>query len=221
MAAMAGALAVALAVALALAASLSGTAFASSARAGAKELGVSEESTIELPAPRDGSDKFERMLLDAVVADEGVFTHKAKRKAEEGAEAFAPSEAPTGSAQASQPSVMGITKKADAPAAQKGKPKVADPSGEWKTARVSWYGPGLYGNTMAGGGRLAPDSMVVAHRSLPFGTKIEFSYNGHTVIAVVQDRGPYVRNRVFDLGPGTAQALGFSGVDTVEYRIVR
>ena len=90
----------------------------------------------------------------------------------------------------------------------------------WSSAKVSWYGPGFYGNTMAGGGVLTPTSMVVAHRTLPFGTRIEFSYNGRTCIAVVQDRGPHVSGRIFDLGPGTARTLGFSGVGTVQYRIL-
>jgi rare lipoprotein A (peptidoglycan hydrolase) len=94
-------------------------------------------------------------------------------------------------------------------------------TGPWSTAKVSWYGPGFYGHTMAGGGQLTPTSMVVAHRSLPFGTKIEFSYQGKTCVAVVQDRGPYVAGRIFDLGPGTAKALGFSGVGYVKYRFVR
>ncbi len=97
----------------------------------------------------------------------------------------------------------------------------AAPAGDgWKSARVSWYGPGFIGNTMAGGGTLEWGSMVVAHRSLPFGTTIEFSYNGRTCTAVVQDRGPYSGGRTFDLGPGTAAALGFSGVGTVQYRIL-
>lgn len=93
-------------------------------------------------------------------------------------------------------------------------------TGAWQTARVSWYGPNFYGNTMAGGGTLTPDSMVVAHRSMDFGTKIEFRYNGRTCVAVVQDRGPFIAGRVFDLGPGTAKALGFSGVGNVEWRVV-
>ncbi|MDZ4655132.1 MAG: septal ring lytic transglycosylase RlpA family protein [Coriobacteriia bacterium] len=96
----------------------------------------------------------------------------------------------------------------------------ATTTGGWKTAKVSWYGPGFYGNTMAGGGTLTPTSMVVAHRSMAFGTRIEFSYKGKTCVAVVQDRGPYIAGRVFDLGPGTAQALGFGGVGTVSYRIL-
>jgi len=90
----------------------------------------------------------------------------------------------------------------------------------WQSARVSWYGPGFYGHTMAGGGALTRTSMVVAHRSLPFGTRIQFSYKGRTCVAVVRDRGPFVAGRLFDLGPGTAKALGFSGVGTVKYRIL-
>ncbi len=74
---------------------------------------------------------------------------------------------------------------------------------------------------MAGGGKLTPTSMVVAHRTLPFGTRIEFEYRGKRCLAVVRDRGPFVRGRTFDLGPGTAKALGFSGVGTVRWRIVR
>lgn len=97
---------------------------------------------------------------------------------------------------------------------------VSRSSNGWSSARVSWYGPGFYGHTMAGGGTLQPDSMVVAHRSLPFGTRVEFKYNGKTCVAVVKDRGPYVSGRTFDLGPGTAKALGFSGVGTVSYRIL-
>lgn len=89
-----------------------------------------------------------------------------------------------------------------------------------RTARVSWYGPGFYGHTMAGGGQLTPTSMVVAHRSLPFGTRVQINYRGRTITAVVRDRGPFVSGRTFDLGPGTAKALGFSGVGTISYRIL-
>jgi rare lipoprotein A (peptidoglycan hydrolase) len=92
----------------------------------------------------------------------------------------------------------------------------------WHRATVSWYGPGFYGHGMAGGGTLRPNSMVVAHRSLPFGTRIEFAYGGRRVIAVVRDRGPFIAGRLFDLGPGTAKAIGFDrvGVGRVQYRIL-
>ena len=93
-------------------------------------------------------------------------------------------------------------------------------SSGWKSAKVSWYGPGFYGNTMAGGGTLQPSSMVVAHRTMAFGTKVQFQYNGKSCTATVMDRGPHVSGREFDLGPGTAKSLGFGGVGTVNYRVI-
>lgn len=99
--------------------------------------------------------------------------------------------------------------------------KPARPTG-WRRAKVSWYGPGFYGRGMAGGGKLQLDSMVVAHKRLPFGTLIEFSYKGQTITVPVMDRGPYVAGREFDLGPGPAVALGIDkvGVARLDYRIV-
>jgi len=93
-------------------------------------------------------------------------------------------------------------------------------SSGWKSARVSWYGPGFYGRHTASGPILTKGMMNVAHKTLPFGTRIQFEYKGRTCIAVVNDRGPFVAGRVFDLGPGTATALGFGGVGTVKYRIL-
>lgn len=90
--------------------------------------------------------------------------------------------------------------------------------GPWRTALCSWYDEP---QPLAGGGYLKPGMMIVAHKTLPFGTRIQFSYHGRTCIAVVKDRGPYVGQREFDLGPGTAAALGFDGVDRVAYRIAR
>ena len=82
-------------------------------------------------------------------------------------------------------------------------------------------GPGFYGHTMAGGGKLTRKSMVVAHRSLPFGTKVQIAYSGRAVTAVVRDRGPFVAGRTFDLGPGTAKALHFQGVGTIRYKLIK
>ena len=90
----------------------------------------------------------------------------------------------------------------------------------WQTAKASWYGPGLYGNKTASGAVLTQGMMNVAHKTLAFGTRIEFRYGGRTCVAVVNDRGPFVAGRTFDLGPGTAQALGFSGVGNVEWRVI-
>jgi rare lipoprotein A (peptidoglycan hydrolase) len=94
------------------------------------------------------------------------------------------------------------------------------PSSGWSSAKASWYGPGFYGRKTASGAVLTQGMMNVAHKSMAFGTKIQFEYKGKTATAVVNDRGPFIAGRVFDLGPGTAAALGFSGVGTVRYRVL-
>lgn len=98
--------------------------------------------------------------------------------------------------------------------------RVAASATGWSTARASWYGPGFYGRRTASGAVYTQTMMNVAHKSLPFGTRIEFEFNGRRCIAVVNDRGPFVAGRTFDLGAGTAKALGFGGVHMVRYRIL-
>jgi hypothetical protein len=74
---------------------------------------------------------------------------------------------------------------------------------------ASWYNDG--GSTACG----FHAGMGVANKDLPCGTKVTFRYGGNTVTAVVDDRGPYVGGRTWDLNQNTAAALGFGGVGTV------
>ena len=55
----------------------------------------------------------------------------------------------------------------------------------------------------------------VANRDLPCGARVGFRYGGRSVTAVVDDRGPFVGGRDWDLNQNTAAALGFGGVGTV------
>jgi rare lipoprotein A (peptidoglycan hydrolase) len=72
-----------------------------------------------------------------------------------------------------------------------------------------------YGGPLACGGRLGYDSMVVANKSLPCGTKLTIRYRGRTVKATVRDRGPYVGGREFDLAGAVARKLRFDGVGQI------
>jgi hypothetical protein len=76
-------------------------------------------------------------------------------------------------------------------------------------AVASWYNDG--GATACG----FHAQYGVAHKTLPCGTHVTFSYHGRTVAAIVDDRGPFVGGREWDLNQNTAAALGFAGVDTV------
>jgi len=74
---------------------------------------------------------------------------------------------------------------------------------------ASWYDDG--GSTACG----FHAYYGVANRDLPCGTQVTFFSGGRTVTATVDDRGPYVDGRDWDLNQNTAAALGFGGVGTV------
>ena len=94
----------------------------------------------------------------------------------------------------------------------------------WKSGVASYYGigDGFMGGTTASGAIVTESSMGVAMLNVPLGTYVEISYGGRSVIAVVNDRGPYVHGRVINMQPAVARALGFLsvGVGTVQYRFL-
>ncbi|HEX8026497.1 MAG TPA: septal ring lytic transglycosylase RlpA family protein [Candidatus Limnocylindrales bacterium] len=94
----------------------------------------------------------------------------------------------------------------------------------WKRdPNISWNGPGFYGNAgacgMLGSAGLTPDTIGVAHRTLPCGTKVTFKWNGKVVVARVIDRGPYVSGRIFDMTHGLCAALNHCFTGWIWYHI--
>jgi rare lipoprotein A (peptidoglycan hydrolase) len=88
-------------------------------------------------------------------------------------------------------------------------------------AGATWYGPGLYGRHTACGQILGPETIGVAHRSLPCGTTVKFVYHGHSIVTQVIDRGPYSRGNAWDLTQAAARALQFekSGADRLRVAV--
>lgn len=74
---------------------------------------------------------------------------------------------------------------------------------------ASWYSDG--GSTACG----FHAYYGVANLSLPCGAHVAFKYGGRSVVATVDDRGPYVGGRSYDLNQNVAQRLGMYGVATV------
>jgi len=83
-------------------------------------------------------------------------------------------------------------------------------SADYRPATATWYGPGLYGNHLACGGRLTHRTLGVAHKRLPCGTKVALRYHGRTLVVPVVDRGPYSRGVSYDLTEATAHRLGMT-----------
>jgi len=81
------------------------------------------------------------------------------------------------------------------------------PSHERAVCVVSWYGEAYRGKLMANGKPFNPDAMTVAHKTLPFGTRVKFQLGPRSVIVTVTDRGPFVKGREFDLSSGAFAKL--------------
>ena len=81
------------------------------------------------------------------------------------------------------------------------------------------------GSKTASGERFDPSELTAAHRSLPFGTRLQVTNvkTGRSVVVRVNDRGPFVHGRVVDVSYSAAQALGMinTGVAPVKVSVVR
>jgi rare lipoprotein A (peptidoglycan hydrolase) len=86
---------------------------------------------------------------------------------------------------------------------------------------ATWYGPGFFGSRTACGQTLHRDTIGVAHRSLPCGTKVTVAYHHRFVRARVIDRGPYSNGADWDLTQKTARKLNFSTTDDVRVAVIR
>lgn len=89
---------------------------------------------------------------------------------------------------------------------------------------ASWYGEEFAGRTTANGEIFDPLQLTAAHRTLPFGTIVDVKNpkTGQTVRVRINDRGPFVGNRMIDLSYAAAQQVGLidPGSGDVEVNIV-
>lgn len=75
--------------------------------------------------------------------------------------------------------------------------------------QASYYGAKHQGKRTASGERFDQNQLTAAHRTLPFGTRVRVTNlnNDKSVIVRINDRGPFVRNRIIDLSRKAAQQL--------------
>jgi rare lipoprotein A len=93
-------------------------------------------------------------------------------------------------------------------------------SGQGFSGTASWYGPGFVGRPTASGAPYDPERLTCAHKDLPLGTVVHVSANGYAVNCLVNDRGPYVGDRVLDMSRGGSRALGYSGLAQVTVEVL-
>jgi len=87
--------------------------------------------------------------------------------------------------------------------------------------KASFYG---HGTKTASGETYNPNGMTAAHRTLPFGTQVRVTDLGshRSVVVRINDRGPFIKDRIIDVSRGAAQQLGMigRGVANVEVQVL-
>jgi rare lipoprotein A (peptidoglycan hydrolase) len=87
---------------------------------------------------------------------------------------------------------------------------------------ASWYGPNFFGKEKANGDIYRRTDFHIAHKTLPLGSTVRITNltNGKSVVAEVEDRGPYIDGRIIDASKKVAEALGFTGVTDVKVVLI-
>jgi rare lipoprotein A len=87
---------------------------------------------------------------------------------------------------------------------------------------ASWYGTKFHGRRTSSGEPYDMYAMTAAHTTLPLPTYVQVTnlQNGRTAVVKVNDRGPFVKNRLIDLSYAAAARLGIleHGTGLVEVR---
>ena len=93
-------------------------------------------------------------------------------------------------------------------------------SGQGFEGTASWYGPGFVGRPTASGAPYDPERLTCANKELPLGTVLHVSANGLSVNCLVNDRGPYVGDRVLDMSRAGSRAIGYDGIAHVVVEVL-
>jgi rare lipoprotein A len=96
-----------------------------------------------------------------------------------------------------------------------------DADGYMEEGVASWYGKDFHGKTTANGETYDMNAMTAAHKLLPFGTQLRVINlgNDRAITVRVNDRGPFVGNRILDLSWKGAEELGMLATGTAKVRI--
>jgi hypothetical protein len=95
------------------------------------------------------------------------------------------------------------------------------PTGYQAVGVASWYGKQFHGRKTANGEIYNMDALTAAHRSLPFGTRLQVTNlaNNRSLVVMINDRGPFVDDRIIDVSRRAASDLGFLRVGLAKVRV--
>jgi rare lipoprotein A len=91
-----------------------------------------------------------------------------------------------------------------------------------QTGLASWYGTRHHGKRTASGERFDQKKLTAAHPTLPWGSivKVTSLANGKSVNVRINDRGPFIKDRIIDLSRAAARTLGMAGLMQVQLELL-
>jgi rare lipoprotein A len=94
-------------------------------------------------------------------------------------------------------------------------------TGYTETGIASWYGHPYHGRQAADGEIYDMETLVAAHRILPFQAWVRVTNlsNGKSVEVRIIDRGPFVAGRIIDLSHAAAREIGLIGPGIAQVRV--
>ena len=94
--------------------------------------------------------------------------------------------------------------------------------GMFQRGLASYYAEKFHGHRTASGERFDMNAMSAAHKTLPFGTivSVQHEETGKMVQVRINDRGPFVRDRVIDLSRRAARKLGILRAGVAPVKLV-
>lgn len=86
---------------------------------------------------------------------------------------------------------------------------------------ASYYADSYEGKTTANGETYRQGKITAAHKTLPFGTKVEVTNlsNNKSVVVRINDRGPFIRGRIIDLTMAAAREIDMVGAGVAKVKI--
>jgi rare lipoprotein A len=96
------------------------------------------------------------------------------------------------------------------------------PGAGWiETGTASWYGEDFHGRPTASGEKYDMYGCTAAHKTIPLGSRVRVTNlsNGREIVVPVNDRGPFVGDRIIDMSYGAAQKLDMVEVGLAKVRI--
>jgi rare lipoprotein A len=86
---------------------------------------------------------------------------------------------------------------------------------------ASWYGPQFHGKKTASGEIFDMTDLTAAHKELPMGTTciVTNLANNKSVTVRINDRGPFVKDRIIDLSYAAAKVVGMIDTGTAPVKV--